>query len=30
MKYFRVRVEGGAMGGSSSKLEVAAGLMVGS
>ena len=30
MKYYRVRVEGEAMGGSTSKLEVAAGLMVGS
>jgi hypothetical protein len=30
MKYYRVRVEGRAMGGSTSKLEVAAGLMVGS
>jgi hypothetical protein len=30
MKYYRVRVEGEALGGSTSKLEVAAGLMVGS
>ena len=30
MKYFRVRVEGEAMGESTTKLEVAAGLMVGS